>query len=720
MNPTQLLHRQLRWLNLPGAVLFALLQRTPAVRLAATAAEYIAASPIGVVLRNAAVTAASLGAIHSMAGATTLVTNSHNSPFSATVGTAVPTVVFGVQGTQGPPGSWKIGGSIPAGLSFSGRTTAGTVNTSALTLTGTPTTAGNYSMTLQAWENTNATGNGSPTYTYVINVTGSAANVPPAITTQPLSQTVTAGALVTFSSAASGSPTPTYQWNFNGAAITGATGSSYSISSAQATNAGSYTVIATNSAGSATSSVATLTVSAAATAPLFTTQPASQTVNAGATVTFTAAASGSPAPTYQWQFNGAAISGATSSSYSISSAQSANAGSYTVSVTNSAGTALSNVVTLTVNTVAVGPVPAFTTQPASQTMAIGSTIVFNAAASNATAFQWKFNNVAIAGATSATLVLTNLSAANAGSYTCVATGTGGTATSNSATLTVGSFAAASVGHLINVSILTTAGAGAKVLTVGATIGGSGTSGALPLVVRAVGPTLASAFGLGGTLTDPVLSVTSSATGATIATNDNWGGGPTMANAFSTVGAFALPAASLDSAFVALNGLAAGGYTVQVTSTDGSSGTVLAEIYDAGDATRTTTTPRLINLSTLTAIDAGSSLSAGFVLRGSTSRTLLIRGVGPSLAALGVGGTMPDPKLEFYSNDTGAKLAENDNWGGDAQLATVMAAVGAFPLAGAATKDSVLLLTLPPGAYSARISDTTGAAGTAIVEVYEVP
>jgi plastocyanin len=629
MNPTLLLHRHLRWLNLPGAMLFALLQRTPAVRVAATAAEYIAASPIGVVLRNAAVAAASLGAIHSMAGATTLVTNSHNSPLSATVGTAVPTVVFGVQGAQGLPGSWKIGGSIPAGLSFSGRTTTGTVNTSSLTLTGTPTTAGSYSVTLQAWENANASGNGSPIYAYVINV-----------------------------------------------------------------------------------------AAAAATAPAFTTQPASQTVNVGTTVTFTAAASGSPAPIYQWTHNNTAISGATGATLTLPNVQAADAGSYAVSATNSAGTALSNAATLTVNAVVTTPAPAFTAQPASQTVSIGSTVVFNVGASDAAAFQWKFNNAAIPGATSAMLVLTNLSAANAGSYTCTATGAGGTATSNSATLTVGSFAAASVGHLVNVSILTIAGAGAKVLTVGATIGGSGTTGALPLVVRAVGPTLASAFGLGGTLADPVLTVTSSATGSTIATNDNWGGGTIMANAFSAVGAFALPAASLDSAFVTLNGLAAGGYTVQVTSKDGSSGTVLAEIYDAGDATRTATTPRMINLSTLTAIDASSSLSAGFVLRGSTSRTLLIRGVGPSLAALGVGGTMNDPKLEFYSNDTGAKLAENDNWGGDAPLA--MASVGAFALAGPTTKDAVLLLTLPPGAYSARVSDTAGAAGTAIVEIYEVP
>jgi hypothetical protein len=218
----------------------------------------------------------------------------------------------------------------------------------------------------------------------------------------------------------------------------------------------------------------------------------------------------------------------------------------------------------------------------------------------------------------------------------------------------------------------------------------------------------------------VLNVNAVGNPAPIAFNAGWGGSTGMTAAFVAVGAFALPAASLDSAYLALPGLAPGGYTVQVTSKSDASGLVLAEIYDAGDAARTAATPRLINLSTLTAIDAGSSLSAGFVLRGLTSRTLLVRGIGPSLSALGVPGVMTDPQLEFFNNDTGAKIAWNDNWGGDSQLAATMASVGAFPLSSPASKDAVLLMTLPPGAYSARVSDGNGAGGTAIVEIYEVP
>ena len=177
----------------------------------------------------------------------------------------------------------------------------------------------------------------------------STAATAPTITTQPASQTVTAGSSVTFSVVASGTSPFTYQWKFNGTAISGATSTSYTIASAQSANAGSYTVTVTNTAGSATSNAATLTVNAVATAPTITTQPASQTVTAGSSVTFSVAASGTSPLTYQWKFNGTAISGATNASYTIASTQSSDAGSNTVTVTNSAGSATSNAATLTVN-----------------------------------------------------------------------------------------------------------------------------------------------------------------------------------------------------------------------------------------------------------------------------------------------------------------------------------------------------------------------------------
>jgi hypothetical protein len=172
----------------------------------------------------------------------------------------------------------------------------------------------------------------------------------PAITTQPASQTVTTGASATFTVAASGTAPLSYQWRFNGSNISGATSASYTLSNAQSANAGSYSVVVSNSAGSATSNNATLTVSTSATAPSITTQPASQTINVGASATFSVTASGTGPLTYQWRFNGSNISGATGTSYTVSNAQTSAAGNYSVVVTNSVGTATSNNAVLTVNT----------------------------------------------------------------------------------------------------------------------------------------------------------------------------------------------------------------------------------------------------------------------------------------------------------------------------------------------------------------------------------
>jgi hypothetical protein len=255
-------------------------------------------------------------------------------------------------------------------------------------------------------------------------------NAAPAITTQPLSQTVTAGAAVTFTAAASGSPSPTYQWRKNGTNINGATSASYTIASVATGDAGTYSVVATNSAGSATSNNAVLTVNAA---PAITTQPLSQTVTTGAAVTFTAAANGSPSPTFQWRKNGTNINGATSASYTIASATTGDAGTYSVVATNSAGSATSNNAVLTVNAA-----PAITTQPLSQTANAGAAVTFTAAASGSPAptFQWRKNGVNITGATSASFTIPNASAGDAGTYSVVATNSAGSATSNNAVLTV--------------------------------------------------------------------------------------------------------------------------------------------------------------------------------------------------------------------------------------------------------------------------------------------
>src|SRR5262249_38347764 len=139
----------------------------------------------------------------------------------------------------------------------------------------------------------------------------------PVIATQPVSQTVAAGQSATFVVAANGSTPLSYQWQKNGMNISGATSSSYTTPAATTSdNAAKFTVVVSNSAGTATSNIATLTVTAAQQgAPQIITQPASQTVTAGEEATFTVSATGSPTLTYQWQKNHVNIAGATSASY---------------------------------------------------------------------------------------------------------------------------------------------------------------------------------------------------------------------------------------------------------------------------------------------------------------------------------------------------------------------------------------------------------------------
>jgi hypothetical protein len=257
--------------------------------------------------------------------------------------------------------------------------------------------------------------------------------VPPSITTQPASQTVNAGQTATFTVAASGTPTLSYQWLKNGAAISGATSTSYTTpATAGSDNGALFTVTVTNGSGNVTSNAATLTVNVP---PSISTQPANQTVNVGQTATFAVTATGTATLTYQWKKNGSAISGATSASYTTPATASSDSGSsFTVTVTNGFGNVTSSAATLTVNVP-----PTITAQPANQTVAVGQTATFSVAAtgSGTLTYQWKKNGTAIGGATSASYTTPATSASdNGASFTVTITGNSGNITSNAATLTV--------------------------------------------------------------------------------------------------------------------------------------------------------------------------------------------------------------------------------------------------------------------------------------------
>ncbi len=262
----------------------------------------------------------------------------------------------------------------------------------------------------------------------------------PSITSQPASQTVTAGQTATFSVTATGTATLSYQWRKNGTNITGATSSSYTTPATTTADSGStFSVVVTNSAGSATSNNAVLNVNAAAIAPSITTQPGSQTVSSGQTASFSVSASGTAPMTYQWKKNGTNISGATSSSYTTPATTTADSGSaFSVTISNSGGSVTSNNAMLTVNQ-AAPQAPTISTQPANQTVNAGQTATFSVLA-NGTApmsYQWRMNGSIISGATASSYTTSATTTAMSGStYSVVVSNSAGSVTSNNALLTV--------------------------------------------------------------------------------------------------------------------------------------------------------------------------------------------------------------------------------------------------------------------------------------------
>jgi hypothetical protein len=179
-------------------------------------------------------------------------------------------------------------------------------------------------------------------------VTSSAAvlnipNVLPLIGIQPQSQTLANGSDATLSVSASGTEPLSYHWSFNGNLLSQATNSTLTLSDLNTNDTGSYSVVVANSSGTTTSSVVSLTV---VLPPIILSQPSSQSVGPGRKVTFGVA--GNTASTYQWNFNGAPLAGATNSSLTLNSVQPGNAGNYSVVLTNIAGIVTSAVANLAV------------------------------------------------------------------------------------------------------------------------------------------------------------------------------------------------------------------------------------------------------------------------------------------------------------------------------------------------------------------------------------
>ena len=683
------------------------------------------------------------------------------------------------------------------------------------------------------------------TGTYNLPVTSAAATLSvgnaipstPAITSQPVDQIAAAGGTATFTVTASGLAPFSYQWSHNSSPISGATSASLVLTNVQASDGGNYSVVVSNGHGSAQSNVVSLSIQGgngggegAASVPAISQQPAGQTVLGGHDGSFSVVASGSPSPTYQWYFNDQPISGATGSTYTVTNAQSGNAGSYYVVATNSAGSATSAVAALAVvqsnfqgvydgklgsggtggdfalyvrsdgtgvmivhfsasdtalllDNISLGGDGAFSAggttlahdrmeavkdangqPPASGITArdatnvsgtislsgglsgsIGGLTFFTQRSAGGSTYAGFYKAPAVNGGSGDAYAIVDgdghaLVFAQTGTRATVGTGAvdnsgqlnvsvadGGLMAAKldpsngglSATVDKGAFAGlAFIGirdnvthtdRLANISTRGRTGVGDQVLIAGFIISGNTPR---QVLVRAVGPALTD-FGVTGTLGNPRFEIYRGNT--KIAESNDWGSesdADQVAAKSPTVGAFALPRTGKDAALLVT--LDPGAYTAVVSGVADTTGVTLVEVYDAGDMQAGT--PKLYNISSRGYVGTDDQiLIAGIIVGGNAPKKLLVRAVGPTLGTLGLAGSLSDPVLTIYNGST--VISQNDDWGGDPAHAALSKSLGAFDLP-ANSKDASLLITLAPGVYTAQVTGKNGAQGIALVEVYD--
>lgn len=258
--------------------------------------------------------------------------------------------------------------------------------------------------------------------------------------------------------------------------------------------------------------------------------------------------------------------------------------------------------------------------------------------------------------------------------------------------------------LLNISTRARAETGEKV-----EIGGfilSGGSSLKTVVVRALGPSLGTR-GVLSPLLDPSLQLYNSS-GQLIASNGDW---MTNSNSQEIIDSGLAPTDSRESAL--LIDLLPGAYTAVVTGVDGSANNIaLVEVYDLDSLNL----PQLLNISTRGQIDTDEGVMiAGLIVGGTTEQTVVIRGLGPSLAlgSPSVANPLPDPQVLLYDG-LGQLIATNNNWQ-DTQAADI-AATGLAP---PDTLEAAILAPLLPGNYTAVLSDVNGASGIGLVEIYNI-
>ena len=455
-------------------------------------------------------------------------------------------------------------------------------------------------------------------------------------------------------------------------------------------------------------------------APAITTQPASLIVTAGSSATFSVVATGTTPLQYQWFKDGREISHANSATLSFSNPRLDDAAVYTVRIANGAGSLTSSPATLTVNSTA----GLITTAPTSATANAGTEVKLTVTTTgSALAYQWKFNGRTLKGATGASLTLANAGTTVSGYYEVTVLSRNAPVAASAARVVITTEA-----RITNIATRGYVGVeDDEILIAGLVTRGTGDK---KVLLRAVGPTLGTApYNVTGALAKPRITLYRGST--QIATNAGWGGTAALSAAFNQVGAFSLPTDSSDAAL--LQTVPGGVYTAHVTGPTGAHGIALIEVYDADPSTPVPAV-ELANISTRAMVGAvnDGALIAGFVISGTTSDTVLVRGVSQSMGTLhGMRRALGNSQVTVY-DAKGKEVAANAIWGKtgrgnpnddddddkQSEIDEASDRTGAFRLPHGST-DSALVVTLAPGAYTAVVTGRNNSSGVALVEIYEV-
>ena len=259
------------------------------------------------------------------------------------------------------------------------------------------------------------------------------------------------------------------------------------------------------------------------------------------------------------------------------------------------------------------------------------------------------------------------------------------------------------GRLVNLSTRMQVGTGDNALIAGFIMRGTAPK---RLAVRGLGPST----GLFGAISNPTLELHDS-TGATIATNDNWGD---AANKQDVSDLGLAPSSPGEAVIVTTVPSSSSGvaYTAIVRNVNNAPGLGVVEVYDIDSGPGST----LLNISTRGQVGADpNALIAGFIWGGTDSKQILVRAIGPSLTGFGVPNALTNPTLDFF-NAQGTKIDSNDDWITSPQKTQIQNS----GLAPTNDKESAVIQTVTAGNYTAVVHGVNGGTGVGSVEVYQLP